>query len=449
MKKNKFLLLSIFLLYALGAYSQKIDTLYYDSDWKGVESKQFASFIRYLLYAENNNYKNRFRDYYITGELQSEGEFIYIDKYDDSKSIFGQSKSYYKKGNIETENNVENGNGQIISYYENGNIKQSLELKDSLLNGFAITYFENGLIHTICNCVNGEYEGIYSEFTENGDACKQIEMKNGKPTTPYYTYSTRNGYITKYKLTDNSPYLEMPTPTEKKTFYSNGDAWNYYIKNGLCLMVNASSNNTYGKYFTLNIVLTNNSTQPITFNPALITAFKKRKGKIKNLGVLSSNEYLTKVRRNQNWSLFAKALSENMAASKAGYSASSSQTNSIYSGASVSGAVAGTVGTHGSAVTAAAGVSGYAGLSSTTSTSVTYNGAAAYQANLIASDRIAEYSNQLIQEREIIDKGYLKITTIYPGESIAGYINIKYEKGNELYVNIPINSVIYPFSWIY
>ena len=446
MEKSKFILF-ILLIYCLPSFSQRIDTLYYDNNWKGVESKQFASFIRYASYAENSNYKNRFRDYYITGELQAEGEFISIDKYDDKNSVFGYQKSYYKNGNVESNCAVINGNGKIISYYENGNKKEEYELTNGVLNGISINYYENGLIHTKGNFVNGKLDGILYQFTENGDACSQTKFKNGEYAQPYYTYSTQNGLVTKYKIADNSLYLEMPSLNEKQTFHQKGDTWDYYMKNGLCVMVNASINRDYGRYFTLRIVLTNNSVQPITFNPALITAYKKKKDKTESLNVLKSDEYIAKVSRRQNWNMFFNALSENMSANKAGYSTSSTQANSNYSGTSVSSAAGAVVGTNGAAISGAVGVSRYAGSSSTSSTTVAYNGAAAYQAELIASDRIADYNNQMLQERNIKNAGYLKTTTVNPGETISGYVNIQYKKGDKLSVNIPINSVIYPFVW--
>ena len=446
MERRKFILF-ILITYCLPSFSQRVDTLYYDNNWKGVESKQFASFVRYASYAEDSNYKNRFRDYYITGELQAEGEFISIDKYDDKNSVFGFQKSYYKNGNVELDCTVINGNGKIISYYENGNKKDEYELTNGVPNGISINYYENGLIHTKGNFVNGKLDGILYQFTENGDACSQVEYKNGEYVKPYYTYSTQNGLVTKYKIADNSLYLEMPSLNEKQTYHQKGNTWDYYMKNGLCVMVNASINKDYGKYFTLYIVLTNNSVQPITFNPALITAYKKKKDKTESLNVLKSDEYIAKVSRRQNWSMFFNALNESMAANKAGYSASSTQTNSNYSGASVSGAAGAVVGTNGAAIGGAVGVSGYAGSSSTTSTTVAYNGAAAYQAELIASGRIADYNNQMLQERNIKDEGYLKTTTVNPGETISGYVNIQYKKGDELSVNIPINSVVYPFVW--
>ena len=446
MERSKFILF-ILLTYCLPSLSQRVDTLYYDNNWKGVASKQFASFVRYVSYAEDSNYKNKFRNYYITGELQAEGEFISIDKYDDKNSVFGFLKSYYRSGNVESDCSVINGNGKIISYYENGNKKDEYELANGVLNGISINYYENGLIHTKGNFVNGKLDGILYQFTENGDACSQVEFKNGEYAKPYYIYSTQNGLVTKYKIADNSLYLEMPSINEKQTYHQKGDTWDYYMKNGLCVMVNASINKDYGKYFTLQIVVTNNSVQPITFNPALITAYRKKKDKTESLNVLKSDEYIAKVSRRQNWNMFFNALNETMAANKAGYSASSTQTNSNYSGASVPGAAGAVVGTNGATVGGAVGVSRYTGSSSTSSTTVTYNGAAAYQAELIASGRIADYNNQMLQERNIKDEGYLKTTTVNPGETISGYVNIQYKKGDELSVNIPINSVVYPFVW--
>ncbi len=162
-------------------------------------------------------------------------------------------------------------------YYENGKKKEEYELANGEPNGIAISYYENGLIHTKSNLAHGKLDGIFYQFTENGDACSQVEFKNGEYTKPYYTYSTQNGLVTKYKIADNSLYLETPSLNEKQTYHQRGTTWDYYMKNGLCMMVNASINKDYGKYFTLYIVLTNNSVQPITLDPSLITAYKKKK----------------------------------------------------------------------------------------------------------------------------------------------------------------------------
>ena len=91
------------------------------------------------------------------------------------------------------------------------------------------------------------------------------------------------------------------------------------------------------------------------------------------------------------------------------------------------------------------GTSSYFGSSSSTTT--TYDAAAAYQAQVIASERVASYSNSLLSDRAIKEEGYLKRTTIYPGETISGYINIERKKGKSMTIDINIGGAIYSFPW--
>lgn len=438
-------------IFNISSFSQRIDTLYYDSTGKGVETREFATYVMYASYAKDSNYSNKFRIYYAdSNSLSGEGDFISVDKYDMEKNVYNNKVTfYYKNGNTLQIAHYQNGkfHENAVTFYENGQIKSNWNYQNGTPNGACINYHPNGLIANKANLVNGKFDGIYYEFPEDGKSCNQVEYKNGEPVTPYFTQSTSEGYVTKYKLQDGSLYLEMPTINEKQTFHDKGTTWDYYTKNGLTLLVSASANRDYGKYYTLSIVLTNNSNQPIDFNPSLITAYNNKKNKMETLKVLEANEYIERVSRRQNWGAFFNAFNENMAAAKAGYSASSTQTNSSYAGGSVSGAVGATVGTNGAAVGAAVGATAYAGSVNTSSTTVSYNGAAAYQAQLIASDRIANYNEQLLNERQMKDEGYLKRTTVGAGESISGYINIKFEKGDELTVNIPINSIVYPFIW--
>jgi len=451
MKRHQLLIILMLFIFNISSFSQRIDTLYYDSTGKGVETREFATYVMYASYAKDSNYSNKFRIYYAdSNSLSGEGDFISVDKYDMEKNVYNNKVTfYYKNGNTLQIAHYQNGkfHENAVTFYENGQIKSNWNYQNGTPNGACINYHPNGLIANKANLVNGKFDGIYYEFPEDGKSCNQVEYKNGEPVTPYFTQSTSEGYVTKYKLQDGSLYLEMPTINEKQTFHDKGTTWDYYTKNGLTLLVSASANRDYGKYYTLSIVLTNNSNQPIDFNPSLITAYNNKKNKMETLKVLEANEYIERVSRRQNWGAFFNAFNENMAAAKAGYSASSTQTNSSYAGGSVSGAVGAAVGTNGAAVGAAVGATAYAGSVNTSSTTVSYNGAAAYQAQLIASDRIANYNEQLLNERQMKDEGYLKRTTVGAGESISGYINIKFEKGDELTVNIPINSIVYPFIW--
>ncbi len=401
----------------------EIDTLYYDADWKGVENKAFATYFRIISTSTDSNFRKQFRDYYITGELQSEGGFITIDRYDDSKSIFdGQWTNYYKSGKIEEKGNRING-------------KQE---------GEYIAYKEDGLISIHANFKNDKLHGIYTEFSEDGNFCTQIEYHNGEPLYDYYVVSNKDGFCSKMRLADNQPIYETPSLNEKKVEYKDGEAWPYYNKNGIMIGMTNNEVRDYGKYFQIPIIITNNSMHPIEFEPNNITAsLVDKKGYERILKVYSADEYMKKVRSRQNWALVLTALGEASSAASAGYS--STTTNSSYSGHSSSYGSASAYGSGGYAYGNYSGNTSYYGHSSSTTTS--YNGAAAYQAQVIASERIAAYENALLSERASKNEDYLKRTTIHPGETISGYINIERQKGISITINIDINGVIYTFPW--
>lgn len=399
-----------------------LDTLYYDINWKGCE-KIFATYYRIYTFSTDNNLKKKFRDYYITGELQSEGEYVSIDKYDDSKSVFdGEYINYYKSGKIEQKGNLING-------------KQEREY---------IKYKEDGLILLHANFKDDKLHGTYTEFLEDGNLCLQIEYVNGVPLYNYYTISNKDGYCSKVSLSNKQPIYESPSLREKQTEYKNGETWSYYNKNGIMIGMTNNEVRDYGKYFQIPIIIANNSMFPVEFETNKIDAkLIDKKGDEKVLKVYSAEEYMKKVRRRQNWAMILTAIGEGMSAASAGYSTST--TNSSYSGSSYSTGYVSAYGSGGYAFGNYSGSSSYFGSSSTTT--ITYDAAAAYQARVIASERVASYSSSLLSDRAIKEEGYLKRTTIYPGETISGYVNIEYKKGNAMIVNINVGEAIYSFPW--
>lgn len=382
----------------------QIDTLYYDKDWKGVENKAFATYFRIIPTSADNNFRKQFRDYYITGELQSEGGFITIDKYDDSKSVFdGEWVNYYKSGKVEQKGNHIRG-------------KQE---------GEYTKYKEDGLVAIHAYFKNDKLNGVYTEFSEDGNLCMQVEYSNGEPLYDYYVVSNKDGFCSKLRLSDNQPIYESPTLNEKQLEYKDGEAWPYYNKNGIMIGMTNNEVRDYGKYFQIPIIIANNSMYPIEFEPNNVTAsLIDKKGNERELKVYSATEYMKKVRRSQNWAMALNGLAEGLAAANAGYS--NSTTNSSYSGYSSSYGSASAYGSGGYAYGNYSGNSSYYGRSSSTTTS--YNGAAAYQAQVIASNRIAAYDNALLSERAAKNEGYLKRTTIYPGETISGTLILNVRK---------------------
>lgn len=405
----------------------KLDTIYYDKDWKGVSNAAFASFFRVYDANDNSELRKPLRDYYITGELQAEEGYISIDKYDDSKTIF---------------------DGDVTRYHKNGKVKFKGYRNRGIFEGEFTVYYENGLICRHGTYRNGKLDGLVTEFSEQGDLCFQQEMLNGEPRYNYYVVSNKDGYCSKIRRSDNTPIFESPSLDEMKVEYHDGESWLIYTKNGMLLAMNNTKIKDYGKWFQISIIVANNSIIPIDFDPEKIAStLQKKNGKTIALEVWTSDQYMKKVRRTQNWNMALAGIGEGLAAAGAGYSTSTTRSNSIYNGYSISSGNAYAYGTGGSAYGSYSGYGSYHGSSSTTSRTTTYDGAAAYQAQVIASNRMVDYENSMLQERAIRQEGYLRKTTIFPGDVISGYVNIKLENGNSMNIYVDINGAIYEFPW--
>ena len=364
-----------------------------------METKTFATYYRIVSDSSDVSLGKRFRDYYMTGELQSEGRYISIDKYDDSKSVM---------------------DGEWVTYYRSGNIEEKGFRRNGVEEGEYTAYYDNGLVKLRCMMVNGKANGILTEFDEKGQTCSQTEMLDGHPRYDYYVKSNQNGFVGKFRISDNTLIWESPSPSEIETEYNNGVEWSYYVKNGLKVSMINSRVKDYGKWYQISIVIANNSFVPVDFDPETITStLRKANGQEIPLEVYSSERYMKKVKRIQRWNLALASIAEGFAAAGAGYSSSTTYTT-----------------TYGN---------GYASYG--TAYTTTYDGAAAYQAQVMAGARLDSYENSLKQARQVRQEGYLRRTTIYPGQAIAGYMNIKRCKGESMDVVVDINGAKYVFLW--
>ena len=410
--KHLLVILMLFVFLPSFAIEVEMDTIYYDNEWKGVSNPHFATYYRIVEKNPVDGYRKNFRDYYATGELQSEGGYITIDRFDDSKSVMdGKWTNYFKTGTIEQKGTLINGKqeGEYIRFFENGSIATR-------------AYFKNDKLH-----------GLYTEFTKEG-LCFQQEFWNGEPKNDYYVVSNEDGLYSKIRISDNTPIFTSPPLNSMRIEYRDGDAWSYYINDGILIAMTNTKINDYGKYYRIYINLTNNSFYPIEFDPKESTAIlTDKKGKDITLEIQSAEQYNKRIRRTQRWEEALMAFALGLTATNAGYS--SSTTTSSYSGYSY---------THGSA--SAYGTGGYS-YGNSTSTTRTYDAGVTYAAQMQASQNMATMSENNFQIREARQEGYLKRTTINPGESISGYFNIKRKKGESLVVTLNIAGAEYQFPW--
>lgn len=434
------------LIMASNAFAQsQVDTLYYDSNWKGADSPLFATYYRITQPNENPNYSGRYRDFWMDGTLCGEGKFFHIDTNDATNSIY---------------------DGECIQYYKNGEEHTRKTYRQKKLNGKMTEYAPNGLVVKERSYKNGRLHGLYTEFLENGNF-KQLEYNEGLPKTEFYYIGNPDGQMSRYYIKDHSIYWEEPSTKDQKEVFRKGEEWNYYIQNGLSIATKVTYVKEYGKWFKVDIIISNNSTESLVFDPDYnIYAYSTNKnGEMKTLDVWPAYQYLNKVRRRHNTAEFFAAVGEAMQNYNAAYSTSTTTTVQNYGGqinsygvnASVGAAAGVAAGSGGYAVGAAVGASvgayanttNYSGSSITTTSTVTYDAAIAYQQQALSQQKMREFHNANWEERQSIEKGYLEKTTIFPGETVSGYVYIPYTNGSDFDLIFTLFNCKYKFRYSY
>jgi hypothetical protein len=368
----------------------------------------------------------RYRDFYINGTLKSEGEYTNIDPEYDNNSIF---------------------NGECVSYYESGTIKERKNLSNGILNGEYTSYYESGLVELHTFFDYGKRYGIDTYFDISTQKCYQKVMKDDEPLYDYCIISDENGYVGKVKLSNHVVMWDNPLPSDLKSFWSNDLKWLYYQTNGLLIALTNEMINDYGKWFRITVNVSNHTIVPIEFGCENFSGSVIKKGKETPLSVYDADLFMRKVKSKQNASLIFASIAAGLSAAAAGFSSSTTQSNTTYSGQSNSYGNVSAYGSGGYGYANYNGTTNYSGRSSTTTTTTSYNGFAAYQAQIIASNRLASMEEAMWQERVQRYEGYLKKTTIRPGETVSGYLYIMREKGDSMRLVVDLYGAKYEFNW--
>jgi hypothetical protein len=202
------------------------------------------------------------------------------------------------------------------------------------------------------------------------------------------------------------------------TEYNDGRLWAYQQSGDFVVgMTNYEEKDDYGKYYQIVIFIKNLGEKPVTFDPEYVESYlNKKDGKMIPLDVYTYEDYMRKVKKSQAWAMALYGFSTGLNAGMAGYQTTYTTTYG-------------------------------AGKMPYTQVHTTYNYAAASAANMAATNQIMTLSKLMADERNTKSKGYLKKTTIHPGEGIIGYMNIKRKKGSSMKVLIPVEKNRYMFDW--
>ena len=131
----KFLTLLLLLIVCQNSLAQQEKKIYYDKNWKVVSNQSKAEYYRLVTFDANQK-PIKTRDYFITGELQWEGNMTYIDMSDNSKDISnGLCTWYWKNGNKQRQSTMINDkpDGLTTYYTEKGQVETEIEYKLGVL----------------------------------------------------------------------------------------------------------------------------------------------------------------------------------------------------------------------------------------------------------------------------------------------------------------------------
>lgn len=146
-------------------------TEFFDKNWKRCK-QNVASYYRLVTYESDNKPNGTVKDYYISGQLQSEFTVVYLDYDDEGKNFHeGQANWFFENGKLEQKRYYYNNfiNGKNSFYYDNGQIAQEATYNYGTLDGLYKQWYKTGKPKIIANYVDGHLiDNKFIEYDENG-----------------------------------------------------------------------------------------------------------------------------------------------------------------------------------------------------------------------------------------------------------------------------------------
>lgn len=419
------------------------EIIYYDYNWKGVPSAEYATFIRKIIRYADPNYHTRYKDSYKDGGVCGEGTLVAADKYDDTKTIYLEGKKMRKDGSLEMTFTMADGKKRFVTYNDDGS--RCLE----------------GMM------VGDKYEGAIREYLNDGQAWIEKFYVHGELDTSKSEYisNTIYGDMAHYSLSTNQQIgMESPDASDYKEEFEDGMRWTVVRKNGIEIAICADHARDYGgkqgflaasiarelrgdngkkEYTRVSVFIKNNTTQSIKFDPSQIESKGIVKKKPKDINWLSFTDFTKSMDKAQRNALaITKIDMEHEAKNMATTSRTSNETSTDV---------------HRENETSHTTTKGHS-----TKTDKHINerdvhvenrdyhetvDAEQYARNMeVAREEIARYSDELQIVNESKRQAYLQPVQIDPFQSYSGFIYTRELKYKQIEYNIVINGITYPFS---
>src|SRR5688572_2292885 len=169
---------------------------FFNEDWKQCDSA-VASYYRLITYDEKGSPIGTVRDYFISGELQWEGRYSFLDKYDyDNSKHDGECIWYYKNGKKQTATFYAEGlrSGKSRGWYENGTAAYESNYHNGKLSGLHVTWYESGLLQSFAYYDDGKVIGTDAYNCDEFGECSATEKYDFMPVVLSTTKKNKNNY---------------------------------------------------------------------------------------------------------------------------------------------------------------------------------------------------------------------------------------------------------------
>ena len=385
--------------YILPVVAQKVDTTYYDKEWRGVKFKELASYIRYDFNFNDPGYENKARIFYPGGQVESEGTPISNDKHDGSLAKWKHELTRYFPNGVKR---------LVCNFDNNGDLQGKMSVWD-----------EKGMLLSEQNYELGLLQGLSLVYdADNPDILYRTQFDKGKPVNNEMFICYRSGNTIKVDYTTKKMITTPPGPDDCKSYFKDGIASWYYEMNGIYVSLHFTRSKLYGNFFQCFVQFVNNTNDPIEINPSKITGQHIKGEKVQDIELMPAEDLLKKIARTQAWSQALSGFASGMNTYNAGYSRST---------------------TTGTAV-------GYGGWASTATTTTNYNPA---EKRAVVNEENQKLANQAAADKQVkdaVDGSVLKRTVVEPGEQLIKSFYIKYQSSDKLIINLEIDGNVYPFE---
>lgn len=405
------LLLVCFLPTALRGQT-KMQTLHYDKNGRQAAVPEWATYKRMMVIPTESNSTKAFRDFYTSGELLREGEYVEIDPNDDSRSVF---------------------DGEVIEYYKSGKEKSKSKWQNGALEGERVSFYEDGEVSCREKYVAGKLEGERLVYAAGGESWEVWRYAAGKPVADYYEVHSKDGSVVKYRISDGAPMLEQPQVAYRKEEHQQGKRFQVYRMNGLELEASLDRVSKFEDCYRVTLYIKNNTGRELDFQPGGLRAeLIDRKGRQVQLTTFDPVEYAQRVESSAKLStsmtgLFAslEAVNEGLDELADSYKAPQPTSTTV------------AVTSDGEAVVVA----------SYDTKSEEKKKAEKEQRQAARVKEVEEKSKVYQQEAEKGKEGLLYRTTMRPGDEQQGYIMIARKRGRSLTAYLPVGGMEYRFDW--